>query len=349
MASFVRAFSPIAGATLVGRNDQHEGSQIARHTVLQGAATVDELISLIPSDYRVVLREPLMGVRDTIIKLVAARNLLAKYEQHKAAGTFPSILRSKAPEYQMSKDFGSTADGAAQKAALERAHQEYLALNLNNIIRAKSDEVTFLDNATKPDALFKELLPIVKSQGEYLVKHTRVPTWEPIGDTGEVQLGPLRPSAATIELAQHMQEDVVVYAYRVVCITEMQEHVKTIRFQKKVALKKDADVEMTDATGSASTDRSTIQSMVDKAVAAQMKAQNKKTPKSGKGKKVDKKGKSSSSQDTKPWKQKQPGTPYVPKPAKAARVSAVRGGQPQRGGNARGRGGKGKRGKGRSG
>ncbi|KAF9456379.1 hypothetical protein BDZ94DRAFT_1241577 [Collybia nuda] len=344
MASFVRAFSPIAGGLLVGRNDQHTGSQIARHTVLQGASTVDELISLIPSDYRVVLREPLFGIRDTVVKLVAARNLLAKYEQHKAAGTYPSILRSKAPEYQMSKDFGATADGAAQKAALERAHKEYLDLNLNNIIRAKSDEVKFLDSATKPDALFRELHPLVKQQGEHLVRHTQVPTWEPIGDTGEVQLGPLRPSAATIELAQHMQEDVVVYAYRIVCIQEMIEHAKSIKFQKKVAVKKDADVEMTDATGSASTDRSTIQSMVDKAVAAQMKSAQK-TPQKGKGKKDQKgKGKSSTSQPSKPWKQ-QPGTPYVPKPAKAARVSAVKGGKPKRGGNSRGRGGKGRGGK----
>ncbi|KAF9455374.1 hypothetical protein BDZ94DRAFT_1242293, partial [Collybia nuda] len=192
-----------------------------------------------------------------------------------------------------------------------------------------------------------ELHPIVKQQGEYLVQHTQVPTWEPVGDTGEVTLGPLRPSVAVIELAQHMQEDVVVYAYRMVCITEMQEHAKSIKFQKKVALKKDADVEMTDASGSASTDRSTIQSMVDKAVAAQMKKAQKTTP--GKGKKDQKKGKgkSSNSQAPKPWKQN-PGTPYVPKPAKAARVSAVKGGKPQRGGNARGRGGKGNRGRGRS-
>ncbi|KAJ6579857.1 hypothetical protein B0H10DRAFT_2235555 [Mycena sp. CBHHK59/15] len=91
---------------------------ITRHTLLQGASTMEELLALISDDYRHVLRGPLKGISDTTEKLLKTRATLAKWRQHQAAGTTPTHMRAKAPQVQLTKDFGMEPAAVAHQAAL---------------------------------------------------------------------------------------------------------------------------------------------------------------------------------------------------------------------------------------
>ena len=78
-AAFLRSTSPLAEAmataSLVVPRDSASALSERRNTrsrALMGANTVKEVIAMVPSDYREVLRGPLMGVAATTEKLCAA-------------------------------------------------------------------------------------------------------------------------------------------------------------------------------------------------------------------------------------------------------------------------------------
>src|SRR6185503_6957130 len=76
MQSFTRALSPIpsivAQAT-IGVDVRDDSARTIRHVGLQGSNSVEELIAMIPSDYRDVLRDPLLGIAATVSRLWSAR------------------------------------------------------------------------------------------------------------------------------------------------------------------------------------------------------------------------------------------------------------------------------------
>ena len=102
-STFLRATSPANFASIEAQFsavEQSEGvsSRCSRWQIFQGANSVNDVIAMVPQDYRHVLREPLLGVAQTAKKANASRATIAKWEQHQAAGTFPSHLKSKAPK-----------------------------------------------------------------------------------------------------------------------------------------------------------------------------------------------------------------------------------------------------------
>src|ERR1700677_4623951 len=113
--AMLRAVSPLASATVSAYSDDRDTLRLSRHTMYQGATTVDDLVAMVPQDYRHVLRDPLMGIANTTTKLCSARATLARWNAHKTAGTFPPHIRVRAPEVQLSKDFGEDAAGAGHR------------------------------------------------------------------------------------------------------------------------------------------------------------------------------------------------------------------------------------------
>ena len=89
---------------------------------------------------------------------------------------------------------------------------------------------------------------------------------------GELILNGWEENHSGIWLAQQVLEDVMVYAYRVISITEVRDAVMATKITKKKDLTHAADVEMADATKPSPS----IQSMIDKAVSARLKVSSSK-------------------------------------------------------------------------
>jgi hypothetical protein len=190
-SSILLALSPLTDALATVSTDDSDRHRIAQHTTLQAASTVDELIAMIPSDYRHVLHQPLLGVANTVAKLCAARSTLARWRSHEAAGTYPPHMRVRAPEVQLSKDFGEDDAGAAHRSTLEKAHQAYLKTTLSNSIQVKGDDVAFLEAALDTQRLYEEIAPAVKIVGLRDFGQIQTPAFflQPSGSTDPYRLG----------------------------------------------------------------------------------------------------------------------------------------------------------------
>ena len=112
-----------------------------------GANTIKEVIVMIPLDYRNVLQDPLQGVATTVDKLCVAQSSLAKWEKHRASGTYPMFVAVKPPTLVLSKEFSSSDSSANHQKAITNSHKEYLDLLLANAIKAKSDNIKFLTSS----------------------------------------------------------------------------------------------------------------------------------------------------------------------------------------------------------
>ncbi|KAJ7690450.1 hypothetical protein B0H16DRAFT_1752561 [Mycena metata] len=290
-ATFFRATTPGANAQLgMPSSDASDSASAAlrRHTSLQGASTVEELIAMVPSDYRDVLTEPLRGISQLTSKLAGCRSTLAKWEQHLAAGTYPPHLRQKAPEIQLTKEFGSQGAAVDSVSTLISSHQKWLREALAQSIQTKQGEVAFLDDALSPAKLLAELQPLIELRGSEIITRMKVPVFGPDAQ-GQTILLHWQDNPAAKALGMQVLEDAVVYAFRVISITESLVIKSELKFHKKKALSVQADVEMADVTKAGPS----MQSLIDKAVSAAFKKA--KPSGKGKGNKDGKKTKPSSS------------------------------------------------------
>ena len=172
-SAFLRATSPLAEAMAAAsllsvnpkdRDSLHNERRNTRSCALMGANTIEEVIAMIPLDYRDVLRDPLHGVAATVEKLCVARSTLTKWEKHKASGTYPTFVAAKPPTLVLSKEFSSSDSGADHQKAIADSHKEYLDLLLANAIKAKSDDVLFLMSSTDIKHIQNDLLPLVQAR-----------------------------------------------------------------------------------------------------------------------------------------------------------------------------------------
>ncbi|KAF7965441.1 hypothetical protein HWV62_43507 [Athelia sp. TMB] len=325
--SFARALSPAANAIVGSINSDAEAARIARHTLLQGASTVEELIALVPSDYRHVLRTPLLGVAATATKLQAARTTHSKWTAHKTAGTYPPHLRAKAPEVQLTKDFAESEEAVQHRTSLSRAYDKFLADSLDKCIQAKADDVKFLEMSLTPERLYQEMSPAITARGEELIKKSRLPKFENNAE-GQLVLSGWEDNSVAIELAKQVLADAVVYAFRVISTVEAREYAVKSKLLAKKNLAAAADVDMADG----SKPGPSIQSLVDKAVSAQLKKISSGSKKKDAG--ANKKKTSSTSKDAK----RPPAvTPYVPKAGRKP-PKATKGAKTSKGGKGKGKG-----------
>ncbi|KAF8992197.1 hypothetical protein BDZ89DRAFT_1151193 [Hymenopellis radicata] len=184
MSILFRAMSPMASALGHASSANDDDRALARHTALQGAATVEELVAMVPSDYRTVLRAPLLEVAKLTGKLVSARRVHAGFVRHQVAGTYPPALHHKAPAVQFSSEFSSSDAAAVHRKAQEDRREAYLKTLLENEIRAKADEIMFLETGLSPEAAIKQLQPIVVQTTVAIMSRTKVPVFAPEKEGG---------------------------------------------------------------------------------------------------------------------------------------------------------------------
>ena len=276
-STFLRASTPGATAQMglpSSGLDDVASARLKRHTLLQGASTVDELIAMISDDYRTVLAEPLKGIGSLAAKLGNCRTTLQKWKQHLAAGTYPSHVRSKAPELQLTKEFGSEAAAVESISALTQIHLKYLRDALLASIAAKENEVAHLEHALSPEALYKTLQPFISNRATEVLARSKLPNLV-VDAKGELVLNGWLDNNAAKAIASIAFEDCVVYAFRVISITEASALRVELKFNKKKALQQQADVEMADATKPGPS----IEALIDRAIA---KRQLKREPAKGK-------------------------------------------------------------------
>ena len=190
------------------------------------ANTIEEVVAMVPSDYRDVLRAPLHGVAKTVEKLCSARATLAKWEKQRASGTYPSFVAAKPPTLVLSKNFSSSDSAAAHQAAIANSHKEYMDLLLANAIKAKADDVQFLTAATDIKRIQNDILPLVEAQSSELTKTNILPVYKEVagGEAGEVELLSWAPNPVVKALAIEMRMDIALFVFRVIFIIE-QRHI----------------------------------------------------------------------------------------------------------------------------
>ncbi|KAF8891443.1 hypothetical protein CPB85DRAFT_1441042 [Mucidula mucida] len=277
----------MASALGHANSSSEEDQALARHAALQGASSVEELIAMIPSDYRPVLREPLLKVASLTGKLVSTRRVLAGHVRHQTAGTYPAALSHKAPAIQLTAEYSSSAEAAAHRKSQEDAREVYLKTLLENTIRMKKDEVMFLQMSLAPEAAFKQLAPVVSAQTTAIMARTKVPIFGPEQEGGPPVLKSWADNVSAQILGTQVLNDCVHYSFRVQSIVEAREFSRESKVTAKKEIAKQADVEMADGTRPGPS----IQSLIDKAVSARLKdlakapVKNTKQSKDGKKKK----------------------------------------------------------------
>ena len=281
-AATLRSSTSLAAATdAVFIDSTTVGATAARAYRLQAASTPDALIGCVPSEYADVLRGPLMGIYHSAAKLVATRTALARLRQHHAVGTFPDFCKQKAPQVQFTKEFGCTSDAIAAKENLAKQHREAMIVCLDTAILAKANEVMHFEQDLAPQSLYDKLSPLITTRTTSILGRTRLPIIKVIKVAGttppriEHRLDGWRENDAMAHLGNTMLEDCVVYAYRMISMAESKGYVADEKSRAKKSLQTEVDAEMADASAPGPS----IQSLVDKAVSARLKALKVETPK----------------------------------------------------------------------
>jgi hypothetical protein len=208
-----------------------------------------------------------MGIFRTATKLCDARHTVARWRQHHAAGTVPSHLTKKQPTVQLSREFASSPEAAAARQALAEHAKASEVQALDDAIRCKADEVTFLEGALQPDKLFNELLAVIRPQRATILARSKVPNFTSNPETGEVALTGWGDNQAMIEVAQAVMLDCISWANRLISIAEARAFSKERKASAKKEIHAAADVEMADLPQAGPS----MQSLIDKAVSARLK------------------------------------------------------------------------------
>ncbi|KAF8867456.1 hypothetical protein CPB84DRAFT_1859394 [Gymnopilus junonius] len=277
--AFIRALSPavhaLSGVTLASGGldtDTHDAaSRHARHSALQGASSLEELIAMVPSDYRDVLRPFILDVAGLATKRVAVMETFAKWKAHQSASpkTYPSFILTKAPSVQLTKEFAGTDVGRSSMSALERKHGEYCDALLADALKAKESERELLDGLIDPQAMWTRVKAPLDARVEVILASRRTLKVVSVvgGEPGEVEYAGWEVSSVAVRQSFEIREDAVAFAFRAISIVEGRHIAQRSKTDRKKEIAKSADVEMADA----SKPGPSIQSMVDRAVSARFK------------------------------------------------------------------------------
>ncbi|KDR65026.1 hypothetical protein GALMADRAFT_149059 [Galerina marginata CBS 339.88] len=198
-ASFARAMSPsavdIASSLNVETDDTSANLQAkartARHTALLAANSLEELIMMIPTDYRASLRPHLQEVSSNASKRVGKKATLAKLrallagvpdvhqmsKEQVAAIHWPSHIQAKAPEIQLTKEFSESKEGKPWLSQLADAQTNFRLAILDAELAANRSNVEFLDARLNAKNVYAHIIPDLKSAKETAFKRGLVPVF----------------------------------------------------------------------------------------------------------------------------------------------------------------------------
>ncbi|KAH8976349.1 hypothetical protein EDB92DRAFT_1811931 [Lactarius akahatsu] len=234
-SSIIRALSPSLANIALNTAGSHDDALNARHFALSGANSVDELIELIPSDYRLVLTDPLREIERHTYKLCSARATLAKWTHHASVGTLPPHLRGSAPRIQFSSGYKDADEAKARQAALDTADAEYRVKQLKESILAKTDEVTFMQLALSPQRLWSDLASHIVPRSVTVIAGSKLPVLATAAD-GTQSVSAWENSPTAIKIRDDLLQDCAVFALRVVSLVEARDAALSRKIEKKRAV-----------------------------------------------------------------------------------------------------------------
>ena len=117
-----------------------------------------------------------------------------------------------------------------------------------------------------------DILPLVTARSSDLISSNVLPVYKDIagGEIGEVELLRWEANPVTKALALERRQDIALFVFHVLFIVEQHHNISQDKIKAKKNIKNIVDTEMADGTGAGPS----IQSLVDKAVAARLKTLN---------------------------------------------------------------------------
>ena len=266
--AFNRALSPLASVLSVSNENKTETALIARQVALSAADTVNELIEMVPQDYRTDLRPELINYAAIATKLCATRAVLHKLQEHVRVGTLPPSIKSAPPALQLTKEFKDQAGAVAAQRDMTEAHTSYCRSILLQQVALKEKEVAALDGHFDPAKIWEKLKTIVTDRHAVLAEKGKLPCFDKNPETQEwVFNGSWSVNPVLGVIYDQVKQDMVTYVFRILSIVTARESIASKKANAKKDLKKAADVEMRDGTVAGPS----IQSLVDKAINTRVK------------------------------------------------------------------------------
>jgi len=261
---FMRALSPAVALMSASMSSSEDSSQLAHHSALLVANSLLELVTMIPQDYREVLRPRLVEFTSNVEKRNRMHDLLAKLVDLKGRDPvqFPVSISTNVHKPQLTKEFASTESG---KQFIAQAAQEcytYKVVLLDNDITTRHANIAQLDKALTTSSFYDSVKDDLAAHHEVLLAMSKIPLFKDGVEPGETVLSGWGV-APTIKAGYlEIQVDCVAFALQALSLVEARDMAARSKLDCKKDLKEAADVEMADATKPGLL----IQSMVDKAV-----------------------------------------------------------------------------------
>jgi hypothetical protein len=273
LSTFDRARTPTLSALAASTGKTNADAFAARQHVLLGANSLSELVAMVPSNYREVLKPFLVEASSNAEKRVRAKETHAKLVSLKDRDPiqFPSHIAVKVHEVQLTKEFAATDEGRKAASDLAAANLSYKTALLDREISAKAENIVHLDRLLAVESFFSKMAPAILQRYSTLRLTHKVPklvaNTADGAEEGEIIVQSWDVSPALQAEYEMVAQDLSSYALRACAMVDGKAAAATSKIAAKKKLKESADVEMADATKPGPS----IQSLVDRAVSAAVK------------------------------------------------------------------------------
>lgn len=263
-----------------------------RSSALMFVNSVSEVIGLIESEYRELLRPTLNKLADDARRLQGASAGLLKLEQHHNGGTFPPFLEgNRLPALQVAAEFALGA-GKTVLSEFSEEHKNFKKSALRQAILVKTAEVASLSSRLAPEVFVPGLMTTVHGRYNELKVRVKEPVWGVqednipendedndvvMAEPGQLIITDWTYSPVLRNAYEALLKDLPAIGLRVIMCAQAAGDKSAALLTAKKSLKARADVEMGDSTGSSgsgggqASSSKGIQSLVDRAVASALK------------------------------------------------------------------------------
>jgi hypothetical protein len=217
-----------------------QSSEVAKATA--SASTLQELINTIPQQYRVQLGDYLTKKYRVAHKHANVNSSVVQYQQHKSDNSFPPIIRNslKEPHLMFAKEFLSTQEGIAAQASFRDAITLARISALDAAITEKQKELGCLAGLIKADVKDWQTRVMTTAKAAAIA----------IGGQVAIVEGTPEGKKVPVEFVTELRavyDGCMVYTYRCLAVARASIDRTDLMKLSKLTLKKDADVDMTDA------------------------------------------------------------------------------------------------------
>ena len=260
--------------------------KFTHRALIMAADNLLDLVCMVPSPYKDILSDTLRVAQKAHRQHASMVSQLTGLKNHKRAGTTPSWLNVKPPTYQAVKGFISTKAKQGSDKPFADALKAFAASCLNTAIERKRQEHSWLAEAChlriddteimedgefnhyKDTQFYTSLIACLQEKFDLVFKDTEVPSWGPPTDSSHgcpVFRGWVANSALSGKFKEVL-EDLSHIFHCAMQFVDDSLSTKALKNEKKRELKEKTFTNVDEHITSQS-----IQSLVDKRVAAEVK------------------------------------------------------------------------------